>query len=86
MHVFEVTSKVIYAIHGWAVAEQFDDTCTDTSTFDDQNTNALRCIQRTVKELLNDGPFDEDATEELREYLVELNEYLQGWEEEEDEA
>jgi len=76
MHVFEVTSKVIYAIHGFAVAEQFDETYKDTSTFEDQNTNALRYIQGTVNDLLNRGPFDEDAEEELREYLVELIEFL----------
>ena len=78
MHVFEVTSKVIYAIHGWAVAEQFDDTCSDTEAFDEQNTNALRYIQTTVKELVKYGPFDEDATDELEQYLNELTEYLNG--------
>jgi hypothetical protein len=76
MHVFEVTSKVIYAIHGWAVAEQFDDTCSDTEAFDDQNPNALRYIQTTVKELVKYGPFDGDATDELEQYLNELNRYL----------
>ena len=76
MHVFDVTSKVIYATHGWAVAGQFDDTCSDTSTFEEQNVNALRLIRETVKELVKFGPFDEDSTDELEEYYDALCRYL----------
>jgi hypothetical protein len=78
MHVFEVVSKVIYAQHGWAVAEQFDETSAerDTETFDAQNFNALRLIRDTVKELVKFGPFDEDSTEELEEYYNDLVQYM----------
>lgn len=76
MHVFDVVSKYIYAEHGWAVAGQFDDTCSDTSTFEEQNSNALWRIRDTVKEFVFQGPFDEDSTDELKEYYDELCEYL----------
>ena len=77
MNVFEVTSKVIYAAHGWAVAEQFDSTVEDRNSFEDQNSNALRYIQTTVKELVKYGPFDEESTDELEEYLDDLRSYLE---------
>jgi len=76
MHVFDVVSKVIYAQHGWAVAEQFDDTCTDSSEFENQNGTALHLIKRTVKELVYEGPFDEDAIDELKDYYDDLVNYL----------
>ena len=78
MHVFEVVSKVIYAQHGWAVAEQFDETSAerDTETFDAQNFNALRLIRDTVKELVQFGPFSGPATDELAEYLEDLVQYM----------
>lgn len=76
MHVFEVVSKVIYAQHGWAVAEQFDETCSDRDTFEEQNFNALRLIRDTVKELVKFGPFDEDSTDELEEYYNDLVQYM----------
>jgi hypothetical protein len=76
MNVFEVTSKVIYSAHGWAVAEQFDATVEDRNSFDEQNTNALNYIWSTVKDLVINGPFDEDATDELEEYLNDLSSYL----------
>jgi len=76
MHVFDVVSKVIYAEHGWAVAEQFDDTAGDPGAFPQQNINALEYIKGTVKDLVIYGPFDEDSTDELRDYLEDLEEYL----------
>jgi len=84
MNVFEVTSKVIYAKHGWAVAEQFDATVEDRNSFDEQNTNALTYIQMTVRDLVRKGPFDEEATDELEEYLNDLTEYMMPHPEEEE--
>ena len=85
MHVFDVVSKVIYATHGWAVAEQFDDTAGNPRALKDQNLNALEYIKETVKELVYDGPFDEESTEELKEYLEDLEEFLNKEESEDEE-
>ncbi len=85
MHVFDVVSKVIYATHGWAVAEQFDDTAGNPSAFKNMNLNALDLIKDTVKELAYDGPFDEESIEELKEYLEDLEEFLNKEESEDEE-
>ncbi len=76
MNIFEITSKVIHATHGWAVAEQFDDTFGNTGELENQNPNALLYIKETVDDLVEYGPFDEDAIDELNEYLSDLRSYL----------
>lgn len=85
MHVFDIVSKVIYATEGWAVAEQFDDTAGNPKAFKNMNLNALELIKGTVKELVYDGPFDEESTEELKEYLEDLEEFLNKEESEDEE-
>ena len=71
----EVTAALIESQHGWAVKEQFEDTWDDTE-FDKCNINALMLIQRTIRELFKSDILNEQANDELEDYIVELSNYL----------
>jgi hypothetical protein len=70
----ELLSGYINAQHGWAVAEQFEDTF-DGDDFETQNSNALAYILETLQSL-DSSILSEDSQDELDEYLTRLKEYL----------
>ena len=78
MQVSEIVSKYIHGTEGWAVAEQFDQTFDDRSTFDQQNSNALDIILSIVKKMIENGPFNDSATFELENYRDDLINYMDG--------
>ena len=61
--------------HGWAVAEQFLNTY-NGEAFEEQNMNALTYIEQTVRDVFRSNLFNEEANDELEDYLTELREYL----------
>jgi hypothetical protein len=74
-------NKIIKAIinneHGWAVADQFEDTFSNNEPFEQQNTNALRYIRNVIRyDILGNNVFSDEAMNELREYYDKLAEYL----------
>lgn len=74
----ELVKAFINSHHGWAVADQFEDTF-DPSGYTDfsaQNMNALRYIKDTVHSLINSDVLSEDSIEELQAYYDQLTEYL----------
>lgn len=76
MQLVDLVKAVISKQHGWAVAEQFEDTFDKDEDFDSQNLSALRYILGTVTVLVDSGLLSEYAEEELSEYKNELEEYL----------
>lgn len=89
MHIIDIANAVIYKRHGWAVADQFDDTIYDYSrdNLAEQNLNALSYILDELKDLCsgNSYTFTEDALEELEPYMEALEEYINDPYEDEDE-
>ena len=75
MRLETIASAVINSKHGWAVAEQFESTFSGES-FEEQNNNALGYIHNTLVNLISSDVLNEDATEELSEYVEKLGEYL----------
>lgn len=65
----------IKARHGWAVSEQFLSTFNGES-FEEQNINALTYIEESVSSVIKSNLLNEEANDELEDYLVELREYL----------
>ena len=68
-------AAVIKNEHGWAVAEQFEATF-NGEAFEEQNYNALKYIERTVRDVFNSDILNIEANDELEDYLVELGDYL----------
>jgi hypothetical protein len=79
MNISDLVKTAIHFKHGWAVAEQFEDTFNGES-FEEQNYNALRYIQETIDVLLNGDLLSEDAQDDLQLYADELMVYLAGGE------
>ena len=78
MHIIDLCGLVkglITSAHGWAVADQFEDSFNGES-FEEQNSNALVYIKGAVQGLISSRLLSEDATEELQEYLVDLTVFL----------
>lgn len=75
INLCSLVRSFINSYHGWAVADQFEDTFTG-EPFEIQNGNALRYIKDCVQSILNDRLLSDDAQEELSEYLVNLSDYL----------
>jgi hypothetical protein len=75
MELCELVVKLLEAKHGWAVAEQFEDTFNDIA-FEEQNYNALQYIKEEVTVILRSTWLAPDAKPELEEYLDELTQYL----------
>ena len=86
MHVnsTELVKAFINSHHGWAVADQFEDTFEPSSyvDFSKQNYNALRYIYEAVDSLIKSGLLSKNAAEELQEYRDQLGEYFEAGEEE----
>ena len=77
INTLEIVKAFINSNHGWAVADQFENTFSDPSeeNFSEQNINALNYILYTVKDLIRSEVLSEDVTEELRDYYKVLNDY-----------
>ena len=74
----ELVKALIDSHHGWAVADQFEDTF-DPSGYGDfskQNYNALRYIHETVDGLIKSGLLSQNVTDELQEYHDRLKAYF----------
>lgn len=76
---FITTSEVVKAFinshHGWAVAEQFEDSF-NNGDFEKQNTNALEYIAEAVEDLIESNCLSGDCNTELENYLEDLNGFL----------
>jgi hypothetical protein len=70
-----LVKSYINSYHGWAVADQFEDTF-NGEPFEDQNANALSYIKDSIEGLISSGLLAEDAQEELIEYRESLVVYL----------
>jgi len=72
----EIVKAYINNHHGWAVADQFEDTFLGQS-FEKQNYNALRYIHGAVLELIEDSDvLSDSAIDELQSYSDDLGIYL----------
>jgi len=72
----EIVKAYINSNHGWAVADQFEDTFLGQS-FEKQNYNALKYIHGAVLELVDDSEvLSDSAIDELQSYLDDLEIYL----------
>jgi hypothetical protein len=76
---FITTSEVVKAFidshHGWAVAEQFEDSF-NNGDFESQNTNALEYIAEAVEDLIESNCLSDGCNTELSSYLEDLNDFL----------
>lgn len=76
---FITTSEVVKAFidshHGWAVAEQFEDSFIN-GDFAEQNTNALEYIAEAVEDLIESNCLSDGCNTELSSYLEDLNDFL----------
>lgn len=71
-----IVKSVINSQHGWAVADQFEDTFEGREPFEEQNLNALLYIRDSIRGLIKSGTFSPQGQEELQEYLDDLENYL----------
>jgi len=79
MDIQVIAEALIYREHGWAVAEQFTTTWDDRDvvTFGEQNETALGYIYGTISELIESNSLNEDAIDELEEYLDKMDDALE---------
>ena len=75
MELQALVKAVIGLKHGWAVADQFEDTF-NGEALEKQNLNALRYIKTSVEELISSRLLNQEAQEELIEYREGLTVYL----------
>jgi hypothetical protein len=72
-----IIKAIINGEHGWAVAEQFEDSFNGES-FEEQNINALEYIKNCLKyNVMRSNVFNDNAMEEIKEYYDKLVEYLE---------
>jgi len=76
MMLQQLISGYINSQHGWAVAEQFDNTFSNAQDFEKQNRNALMYIYSCVNKLCCSDLLSDDAYDELHSYRDDLNDYL----------
>lgn len=84
MYTVDVIKAIINAQHGWAVADQFESTFIG-EPFEEQNYNALMYIRETIRNILNSDVLSDDSYRALTEYNDELEDYIVGGEDDEDE-
>ena len=79
MNIYEIAEAIIYKQHGWAVAEQFEVTWDNRSvdSVAEQNMNAMDYIKSTIESLTYSDAFNEDAIDELNQYLLDINAALE---------
>ena len=75
MNLKKLVSAVIGAKHGWAVAEQFENTF-DDEAFEKQNYNALRYIMEEINDLIRAELLNSYHQDALEGYYEKLSEYL----------
>ena len=75
INLCNLVRSFINSYHGWAVADQFEDTFNGES-FEQQNGNALRYIKACVEDIISSNILSEEAQEELIEYREGLVIYL----------
>jgi hypothetical protein len=80
MYTNTLVKAVINDQHGWAVADQFEDTF-NGDPFEDQNYNALSYIHETITDLLGSDLLSDSSNREVQEYLDKLEAYMNGVEE-----
>jgi hypothetical protein len=85
--VAKLLSAIIHKKHGWAVAEQFDDTWDGDEELYTQNINALEYIKQTLEDIVSydSDLFQEHVIQEIEDYVEELTEYIEGDEDEDTE-
>ena len=71
-----IVKSIINSQHGWAVADQFEDTFEGEEPFEEQNGNALLYIRNSIRGLVESNTFSPQGQEELQEYLDDLEDYL----------
>lgn len=79
MQTIELVKAVINSHHGWAVADQFEDSYNypnGGSPFEELNYNALIYIRDVVRSILHGGVLSKEAEEELGDYYDDLENYL----------
>jgi len=79
MNIQSIAEAVVYKQHGWAVADQFVSTWENPtrSEFGACNENALEYIRKTIGGLLTSGILEEDAMDELEEYLEAMEQAIE---------
>ena len=74
----QIVKAIIYNEHGWAIADQFEDTFSGDEPFEQQNPNALNYIKNCLKwNVMGSDVFNSAAMEEVKEYYDNLVEYLE---------
>jgi len=71
----DLVKAFINSNHGWAVADQFQDTF-NGGDFEDQNTNALDYIRNSVDALINSELLSDEVADELQVYLDRLEGFM----------
>jgi hypothetical protein len=77
----QLVKALINSQHGWAVADQFEDTFEGNNLMDDferQNINALNYIKYTIEELMEGDVLSDESFDELASYHKVLANYLHG--------
>jgi len=75
----QLVKAFINSHHGWAVADQFEDTFEPsgyTPYFENQNLNALNYIKHTIEELMESDVLSEESFDELASYHKMLANFL----------
>lgn len=75
VQLVELVKGFINSHHGWAVADQFEDSF-EGEPLEEQNSNALVYIKACVEGILSSGLLSEDAQEELQDYRDDLAIFL----------
>lgn len=67
----EFVKAIINTQHGWAVADQFEDTFENPSpsNFNEKNQNALDLIKETIEDLFDSNLLSDGLVDELSYYL-----------------
>ncbi len=71
----EIVKAFINSHHGWAVADQFEDSYNGQS-FEEQNYDALHDIHHILQELVESDVLSDSAINELQSYSDDLGIYL----------
>jgi hypothetical protein len=73
-----IVKSFINSNHGWAVANQFEDTFDNGESLESQNKLAMSLVRSSVWDILESNVLSGDAKRELKSYLDELDYYLKG--------
>jgi len=78
MNIQLIAEAIIYKKHGWEVAKQFEITWYNRGvvTFGEQNEIALNHIYEILSELIESDLLDQNAIDELEEYLDKMDDAM----------